>query len=262
MYSLSVADGIADVDNIVELMNKVDPDGTHRLAGGTREARRIIDSEHPEVVWLAPNENGFALAEQGRKISPLTNFIFVAENGEKAYQAMKVRASGYALSPVSEAVIREELDALRYPVSRVEAILKVQCFGNFEVFREGKIVKFSRSLSKEALAYMVDRKGAGCSVSEICSVLWENRPIDTSLKSQCRVILASLRKDLEAAGAGDVLVKDWNVWGIDADKIDCDYYDYIHGEGKTLDGSYRGEYMAQYSWAELTGGSLYQMASE
>ena len=50
-------------------------------------------------------------------------------------------------------------------------------------------------------------------------------------------------------------------WGIDADRIECDYYDFLRSEGKNQD-TYMGEYMAQYSWAEMTSGTLYQMAGE
>lgn len=50
---------------------------------------------------------------------------------------------------------------------------------------------------KEALAYLIDRRGAGCTVGEICSVLWEDRQTDKKLKSQCRVIMAALKRELE-----------------------------------------------------------------
>lgn len=261
MYTLSFSFGLAGSEDIVRLMNKVDPEGTHRIEGKMNEARRLISSEKPDVVWLAANEENFALAQELRKTSRRTNLIFVAQDPGMAFEAMKVRASGYILEPVNEESVRTELAELRYPVDEDKALLKVQCFGNFEVFSGGRITRFARSLSKEAFAYMVDRRGAGCTVAEICSVLWENRPIDTNLKSQCRVILASLKKDLEAVGAGAVLVKGWNTWGIDTDLISCDYYDFLHNSGKASD-AFRGEYMAQYSWAEMTSGSLYQMAAE
>ena len=101
--------------------------------------------------------------------------------------------------------------------------IKVHCFGNFEVFdRDGGVIIFSRSLSKEALAYLVDRSGAACTIAEICSVLWGDRTVDKNLKSQCRVMMSSLRRDLEKAGASDVLIKKWNSWSVDTRRIECD----------------------------------------
>ena len=261
MYTLCFSFGLADAENIVELMREIDPDGTIRIEDEITDARRIINGTKPAVVWLSANDENFALAEDVHNSSGKTNFIFVAKDSNMAFNAMSVHASGYVLEPVTKEAVRTELKELRYPANEDKTLLKVQCFGNFDVFRKGRIMRFARSLSKEAFAYLVDRRGAGCTVPEICSVLWENRPIDTNLKSQCRVILASLKSDLETIGAGDVIVKEWNTWSIDADKISCDYYDFLRNEGKTLD-AYRGEYMSQYSWAEMTSGSLYRMTNE
>lgn len=259
MYTLSFSFGLADSEKIIESMKKIDPKGTHRIVGKTDEMQRLITDAKPDVVWLAAEDKNFALAEKSRKGSPRTNFIFVAKTPDRAIDAIRVRASGFVLTPVTESAVRRELAEFRYPVSENEALLTVRCFGSFEVFSKGRIIRFARSLSKEAFAYMVDRRGAGCTVAEICAVLWENRPVDRSLKSQCRVILASLKKDLEAVGAEEVLVKGWNTWGVDADLISCDYFDYLRDADNTTE-AYLGEYMSQYSWAEMTSGNLYRMA--
>ena len=259
MYTLSISRIQAGTEAAYTLMRRIDPSGVHRIEE-PGEALRIIRNTRPDVVWLEATKDGIEIAEKARKESPRTNFIFLSSGPEMAADAFKVHASGYIQEPVTEQLIMNELKDLRYPVGEDDKLLTIKCFGSFEVFRGGRIVRFGRSLSKEALAYLVDRRGAGCTVSEICSVLWENRVVDTNLKSQCRVILSALKKDLDAVGAGSVLVKDWNMWGIDAELVSCDYYDYLMG-GEAAD-TFRGEYMAQYSWAEMTSGSLYQMANK
>lgn len=261
MNTLCIAGDFAQADYVNEMMQQLDPEGTHRIEEDTEDAWHIIRNAAPDVVWLAAKEENLALAEESLTRKMHINYIFASDDESAAVDAFKVRASGFVAGPVTEEAVREELANLRYPADVEAAELRVQCFGNFEVFRHGKIIRFARSLSKEALAYLVDRRGAGCTVSEICSVLWENRPVDTNLKSQCRVILASLKKDLEAVNAEDVLVKGWNTWGIDAEKISCDYYDFLKNAGRASN-TYRGEYMAQYSWAEMTSGSLYQMTDD
>lgn len=261
MFTICACGNTDNAQKISSFMSKADPDGSHQRENDPEKVLGILGRAAPDVVWLDADEGGLSIARKGREILPRANFIFIAKGPEHAAEAMQLRASGYVIEPVTEEAVREELDNLRYPVSMDRTLLRIQCFGNFEAFSNGKIVRFARSLSKQALAYMVDRRGAGCTVSEICSVLWENRPIDTNLKSQCRVILASLKKDLEAVGAGAVLVKGWNTWGVDTARIECDYYDFLRSGDKAED-SYRGEYMAQYSWAEMTSGSLYQMTNE
>ena len=147
------------------------------------------------------------------------------------------------------------MEGIMSTIAADERPLRIQCFGRFEVFGANGIVRFRRSLSKEAFAYLVDCRGASCTVGDICSVLWEDRTVDKNLKSQCRVILSALKKDLEAAGAGDVLVKNWNSWSLDTNKVTCDYYDFLNKDSKAVN-TFLGEYMAQYSWAEKTAGRL------
>lgn len=39
------------------------------------------------------------------------------------------------------------------------------------------------------------------------------------------------------------------------DRLDCDYYHMLEGDMDAIN-AYHGEYMVQYSWAELTAGQL------
>ena len=225
-------------------------------------------AERLHAVWLDFSDEqtakmGLDFARQLSKIRPETNIVILADSGEYAYDAFTVHASGYLLKPVTRDMIAEEIAYYRRPAGTAadaehsERKFYAQCFGNFELFFDGKPVRFSRALAKEAMAYLIDRRGAGCTVGEICTVLWEDRQADTNLKSQCRVVLASLKKDLAAVGMEDALIKEWNTWSINMSKFDCDYYEYLNNT-RTSDHPFRGEYMAQYSWAEITSGTLYE----
>jgi hypothetical protein len=44
--------------------------------------------------------------------------------------------------------------------------------------------------------------------------------------------------------------------GLAVKDVDCDYYDYLSGK-VTLEKLYHGEYMAQYSFAEVTNAELF-----
>ena len=90
-------------------------------------------------------------------------------------EAFELHASGYLLKPVTPVKIRQELDNLRCPVQSVSRNrVRFQTFGNFEAFIDGKPVKFQYELTKEMLAYLVDRNGALCTNGEIMAVLWED----------------------------------------------------------------------------------------
>lgn len=260
MVTLAIDDRLSVAQQVAEMMAEIDPGGWHTAEDDPTRLLSSVEENKPDIVWLEivmPGMNGLEMAAKIKQISPETNIVFVTDFPEYAIDAFGMHVSGFVVKPATVDKLREEIDNLRHPVSaKRECRVRVQCFGNFEVFVDGNIMKFARSLGKEALAYLVDRRGAGCTVSEICSVLWEDRQADKKLKSQCRVVMAALKNDLAALGADDILVKNWNTWGVDASKISCDYYDFLKKDRLAVN-SFRGEYMAQYSWAEMTVGSLF-----
>lgn len=265
MVTLAIDDMLSAAQQIKDMMMEIDPEGTHLAGDDPQKLIAAVEEHKPDIVWLdieMPGMSGLEMAAEIKKKSSATNIVFVTGFPEYAVDAFGMHVSGYVLKPATEEKLRAEIKNLRHPIMKKdESLLRVQCFGNFEVFGNNGIVQFSRSLGKEALAYLIDRRGAGCTVGEICSVLWEDRQADKKLKSQCRVIMAALKKDLENAGAGDVLVKNWNTWGVDTTKVNCDYYDFLKGDSSSVN-SFRGEYMAQYSWAEMTIGNLFDITEK
>ena len=191
-----------------------------------------------------PVMNGMMLAKKLKTVNPQVNVIFVTAYNEYALDAYKLHASGYVTKPVNVEKIKAELDGLRYPVELTPTKkLQVKCFGNFEVFAGGAPVKFARSKSKELFAYLVDREGATANVNELNAILWEE-----DKKSYFRNLVADIQASLKAVGAEDVFVKRRNECFIDPTKIDCDAYEYRKNDPNAIR-MYRGEYMAQYSWA-------------
>ena len=266
MITLAIDDLLPAAREISDLMEKIDPKGQHEADQDAEKALKKIMQIKPDIVWLdieMPGMNGLELSSKIKQISPFTNIVFVTGHIEYAYDAIQNRCSGFLLKPVTEEKMVNEIAHLRRPVLHsTNAPLRVQCFGNFEVFdKQGNKVHFSRQMGKEALAYLINRRGASVSVGELCGILWEERFADGGLKSQCRTMLRSLKMDLKAVGAEDVLVKDWNAWSIDGNKVDCDYYNFLRGDSYAVN-SFRGEYMAQYSWAEMTIGNIVKKAGD
>lgn len=133
--------------------------------------------------------------------------------------------------------------------------LAVKCFGYFEVFWRGRPLMFSRKQTKELLAYLVDRKGDACTSEEIATALWEEEDNLKNLKARIRILISDLRQTLRQIGREDLLIRRSGRVAILADGLDCDYYRMLKGDMDALN-SYEGEYMIQYSWAEMTAGQL------
>ena len=62
-------------------------------------------------------ENGFVLAEMLTRLLPKINIIFLARDLEYADKAVKFRASGYIVMPLTAEKIHQEMANLRFPVS-------------------------------------------------------------------------------------------------------------------------------------------------
>ena len=79
--------------------------------------------------------NGVDLARLLKMTNPKMNIIFVTGFSEYAGEAMQIRASGYIMKPITKEKVEEELANLRFPIiPKKNALLRVQCFGNFDVF--------------------------------------------------------------------------------------------------------------------------------
>lgn len=199
---------------------------------------------------------GLELAQKLKDVHGNINIIFVTGYSEYTLEAFRVYASDYLLKPTTPEKVRQAMEHLRNPViPKQEKRLKIQCFGNFDVFSDGKPIVFKRAKTKELLAYLVDRMGTTCTMGELMSVIWENGPDTCSRQSNLRNLIHDLKRVLTEAGAGDIIIKGRNAISIDKDAVDCDYYDFLHHIPYAVN-CYHGEYMMQYSWAEITTAAL------
>ena len=207
----------------------------------------FMDIQMPEI-------DGITLAKKFKKINPKANMIFVTGYSEYTMDAFSVDASGYLLKPATKDQVRHALDNLRYPLSVPGGPdVCVQCFGDFEIFVNQKPVHFKYAKSREVIAFLVDRKGAMCSNSEVIINLWDD---DDDHSAYYRSLMKDIQDTFKELGVDDIFNRERAGAAIIKDKIRCDYYDYLNG---TPDGinAYKGEYMLQYSWAETTGAALY-----
>ena len=221
------------------------------------DALRWAEENRPEVAFCdiqMPVINGIALGKALKKLDPQINLVFVTGYYEEyAAAAAPLRYSGYLQKPATAEGVKNELADLRYPLPKPEAqkLLTVRCFGNFEIFSGGEPVNFQRSKTKELFAFLVDRRGAQVTGSEICSVLYEEGRSEKNNKGDLRKSVADLRQTLEGLHAEAVFRKGFDRYSVDVSLLECDYYDWIKNEPYAVR-AFRGEYMRQYSWGEET----------
>ena len=195
---------------------------------------------------------GVELAKALKGVNPKMNIIFVTGFSEYTGDAMALRASGYIMKPVTKEAVEEELSELRFPiVPKSDALLKVQCFGNFDVFTpDGTPVHFERSRAKEIFAYLVHRHGSSCTIKEIAAALFEDEPYDKKQQGYIQTLMHAMMKSLKKVGAEAAVNKSYNSLSVNVNTLDCDYYRFAELDAGAVN-AYANEYMSQYYWADF-----------
>lgn len=272
MYILAVDDEHHALNCLIDELNKAFPGweihGEQTTSEALKWAHSLKNCGELRYAFLdiqLGTSNGLELAKQLKTTFPDITLIFCTAYKEYAFDAFGLYAKGYLLKPFRAEDIRRVLDEMvtdwRSEQCRLPRDIRIRTFGNFEVFVDGKPLEFQRQKAKEILAYLVDRHGAKVSTKEIAGVLWENCEYNPQTKNRTTSAVSYLRKALNAAGIGDILIKSWNQLALDITKVKCDAYDYEDMDVTAIN-SFHGEYMANYSWAEFTTGKYTQMKNE
>ncbi len=235
-----------------EIVTFIEPEGAFAYL-----AAHVVDIAFLDIEM--GHLSGLALAKRCKDLCPTVNIIFVTGYSQYTMDALRLHVSGYLMKPVRAEDLRTELSNLRHPMPTDKRV-RIQTFGNFEVFVDGKALRVPRQKCKECLAYLVDRRGAGVTYAQLSTVLWEERPLDRTVQKSTQKIISILWKALEQAGVEDILIRTRMEIAIDAEKVDCDYFRAIAGDTAWLN-SFTGEYMSNYSWAEVTLGELIEIKS-
>ena len=199
---------------------------------------------------------GMALSEKLLKLRPQCKIIFCTGYSEYAVDAFQMHVSGYLMKPITAEAVQREIDYIKGE-KKLEKKLVIQCFGNFEVFSNGKPLTFRRSKARELLAFLIDRRGSGVTARQVCTRLWEEGD-DARKMNYFYQLVDDLRYSLRNADAESVLVKNGNNYAVDVKQLDCDYLKYL----RTGKPEFCGEYMSQYSWAEETCALLFRKGSK
>lgn len=259
MKIMLVDDERSALRDLERIVRHAEPQAEIVTAGSSAEALEICRQGDVHIAFLdiqLPEMDGLSLAKELVAMVPEINIIMVTGYSEYALDAFKVYASDFIVKPATLLDVRNALAHLRNPFNKEDKGLRIQCFGDFEVFYDGQKVRFGRSKAKELLAYLIDRKGAASNTNRICAALWETDN-GARTKNHFRQIVSELRRILNHYDASDILIHSRDSFAIDTTKVNCDYYRFLDSDPIAA-ASYRGEYMSQYDWAEYTAASLHQ----
>lgn len=225
------------------------------------EALEFMKETKCEVAFLdiqMREMSGIVLARKIKELYPKANVVFVTGYSQYANEAFDLHASGYVYKPVTADKIVAEMENLRNPVKWKETGICVNTFGSFELIVQGEEVSFGREKSKEMLAYLVDKQGKSATRKELASVLLERDDYSRATQNYLSKIVKELVTVLERVGAEKMLKRGLNNYSVDVDAFTCDLYEYEQDDATPEElNRFQGEYMKQYSWAEVTLARLY-----
>ena len=214
------------------------------------QALEFVGKNNIDIAFLDINMRGMgglALAERIIEVRPGCKIVFCTGYQEYAVPAFKLHASGYLMKPISADDVQAEIDNIK-GLRQLEKTLTVKCFGNFEVYAKNEKLMFKRLKSKELLAFLIDRNGAGMTAKQICAVLFPDDTDDNKNAAYLRQLVLDLKNTLRSVGAENVLCHETPCYRVNTDLIKCDYVSHLEN-GKP---EFFGEYMTQYEWAEET----------
>ena len=245
----------AAVRGLKRTIEKLYPNMTVLTAKGSEEALKIFRENDVQIVLTdieMPKFSGIELAQKIKLEKSDVNIIYVTAYSQYALKAFESRASGYILKPATDEMIMKEFNNLRYPVDlrKNNTDIFIKCFGKFEIFYKGEPIIFERRAALEVLAYLVSLNGSPANTNELCDALWEDNQEISDKKAYLRIIMTALKKTLNKYKISDIFIKKQNYFAIDKTKVDCDYFDFMEGKIYAVN-AYKGEFMTQYSWAEM-----------
>lgn len=260
MHIIAVDDEPLALGLLVRSIQEVCPTAQINKFQSAHDALRFLETSRCDVAFLDIHMrgiDGLTLAKKIKDLTPQCNLIFVTGYSEYAADALSMHASGYIIKPVSPEAIQAELTDLRHPVTLLPGVLlRIRCFGNFEVFSvNGEPVKFSRTKAKELFAYLVYRRGSSCTIRELAAVLFEDSTYSNKQMLYLQKIISSMMQTLKTYNAAGIIHKSYNAIALNDELVDCDYYRFLKMDVPSIN-TYTGEFMTQYSWAEFVAGYL------
>ena len=204
--------------------------------------------------------NGIELAKALRVLYPEIIIVFVSSHSQYLRDFIDMKADYFVLKPYTRQDVQDALMRAVFFSGRLKKRMSVHTFGSFAVFVDGRPMAFRSSKAKELFALLVQKRGGEVTPREAVSCLWEDRDAGDGNTSAYRVTVMRLKRSLEDAGFPDLLRTASHGYGrsIDADRLDCDLYDFLDGDPKARH-SFNGQYLNEYSWGESMLASLIWM---
>ncbi len=172
-----------------------------------------------------PGVNGLQLSQQILDLNEKIEIIFVTAFNQYAVEAFELQAMDYIMKPLTEERLDKTVKRLLKTSNKVIETGKpfIQCFGDFQVFLNGKAIPIKNSKAKEILAFLVHKEGVPVSWEKIADAVWPEYDAEKA-QTNFHANTYLLRKRLTEAGISQILENSRGSYRIITDKVSCDLY--------------------------------------
>jgi len=240
-------EGIADIEIVGTFSN---PLKALEYASENDVEYALLDIDMPGMSGL---EFAGKLREKRRDII----IMFVTGHTEHAVEAIRMKADYIIFKPYDKNDIIDAITRAKLMHRRQGKRVNATLFGNFDVSIDGEVVHFRSSKAKELMALLICSEGNNVSIYEIMDKLWEDENVSID-NAVYRKAIKNLLDTLREYGAESIVVRERGACRIVKDEIECDYYRFLEGEKEAMI-KFQGEFLTEYSWAEVYNGRLVEL---
>ena len=151
MKIIAVDDERIALEGLLDVISEAAPDAELNGFEYPEDALDFLDENDCNIAFLdveMAGMSGVELAEQLKLRNQVINIIFATCFEEYRKESYELHASGYLTKPITVEKVKKELYDLRRPIPKRRR-MRVQTFGNFEVYIDGVPVAFKYNKSKE-----------------------------------------------------------------------------------------------------------------
>ncbi len=208
-----------------------------------------------------PGMNGLELAKRLKAMDENICIVFVTAYEQYALQAYGVDAIGYLLKPYLRTDIEKHIKRAYYLRKIPRKEIQIRTMPDLSVTIDGKPLIMGHNRQEELFAFLIDRGEAGLTKKEAIEGLWQGYSSDSIYWTT----MARLKKILDEAGEGELILTKGQTKYINTELIECDLYQMLAGD-ETAIANYRNAYLAHYfdkcAWVRRRTAELDRMKEE
>lgn len=161
--------------------------------------------------------------------APYLQIVLISSVKEFAVEAFDYEATDYLLKPFDNDRLIQSVNKIKRNLpNKNKNKVFIKCLGGFEIFVNEKLVDLKASKAKEILAFLINNMGKNVGWMTIADAVWPDCTDDKKLMNNFHVACYHLRNFLSAHNISDIFEYSRNLYRVNVDAFECDYYNLIN----------------------------------